>query len=78
MLCFCHLSLCSIAATPFAATPFLFDCCRVDDAAPGLSSKQSKQQAALRALRLLYAAGKLNDNLQAIWITQKHSRQLGE
>lgn len=51
---------------------------RVDDAPPGLNSKQSKQQAALRALRLLYAAGKLNEYLQPVWVTQKHHKQLGE
>jgi hypothetical protein len=51
---------------------------RIEDAAPGLSSKHSKQHAALRALQLLYAAGKLNDNLQPVWVTQKHHKRLGE
>jgi hypothetical protein len=51
---------------------------RIEDAAPGLSSKHSKQAAALRALQLLYAAGKLNDNLQPVWVTQKHHKRLGE
>jgi hypothetical protein len=35
------------------------------------------QVAALHALRLLYDAGKLNDHLQPVWITQRHSKQLG-
>ena len=32
----------------------------------------------LAALRALYEAGLLNDNLQPVWLTQRHSRQLGE
>jgi hypothetical protein len=49
----------------------------ISDAPPGLSSKHSKQHAALRALQLLYAAGKLNDNLQPVWVAQKHHKRLG-
>lgn len=51
---------------------------KVEDAPPAYTSKASKQQAALHALRLLYQAGKLNDHLQPVWITQRHSKQLGE
>lgn len=49
----------------------------VSDAPPGLSSKHSKQAAALRALQLLYASGKLTDHLQPVWVTQRHHKRLG-
>lgn len=51
---------------------------RVEDGPPAHTNKASKQQAALHALRLLYQAGKLNEHLQPVWITQRHSKQLGE
>jgi hypothetical protein len=51
---------------------------QVDDSPPAATSKASKQGAALHALRLLYQAGKLNDHLQPVWITQRHSKQLGK
>lgn len=51
---------------------------KVEGAPPAITSRASKQQAALHALRLLYQAGKLNDHLQPVWITQRHSKQLGE
>jgi hypothetical protein len=51
---------------------------KVDGAAPAPTSKASKQQAALHALRLLYQGGKLTDHLQPVWVTQRHSKQLGE
>lgn len=51
---------------------------KVEGCPPAAGSRASKQQAALHALRRLFQAGKLNDHLQPVWITQRHSKQLGE